>query len=106
MRSGALVKRVELWRKSATKNSFGELYENWSKIKDLRSYTYRKRGRQIINTDEVFDLIKIEISIRNQYDIRESDRIKYFNNMYDITFIQPLDQQERWLKIYCTRVNE
>lgn len=105
MRSGALVRRVELWKKTVTKNSYGEYDEDWNKVKDLRSYTMRKSGRQTEANDEVFDLIRIRIKVRNQHDIAEMDRVKYFGNMYQIDFIQP-DQSLRWLVIHCSRINE
>jgi len=104
-RSGSLVRRVELWKKTSTKNSFGEYTEVWSKSKDLRSYTYKKSGAQTEANDEIFDLIRLRIRVRNQHDIDEQDRIKYYGNMYQIEFIQP-DESRRWLMIFCNRINE
>lgn len=104
MRSGALSKRVELWKKTVENNK-GERTETWSFNKNLRSFTSRKSGKQVIDSDEIFDLIKIRITVRNQHDIREQDRIKYFGNMYYIDFIQP-DVTERFLTITCIRLNE
>lgn len=105
-RSGALTRRVELWRKETTKGEYGEIEEVWEKINDLRSYTIRRSGRQTNVNDEEFNSINIRIQIRNQYDIREQDRVKYYGNMYDVTFLQPMDMYERWLMIHCSRVNE
>lgn len=106
MRSGALSKRVELWKKTSTKNEFGALSESWAKSKNLRSYTIRKSGKQTVSNDEAIDINRIRIQVRNQHNIENSDRIKYFNNMYRIDFLQPLDIKEMWLMIYCTRINE
>lgn len=105
MRSGAIRKRVELWKKTTIKNNFGEYAETWEKIKSLRSYTGRRSGRQVIENDEIFDSIRIIIQVRNQHNIKEMDRIKYYGNFYQIDFIQP-DLTERWLKIHCSRINE
>jgi len=105
MRSGAISKRVELWKKELEKNSYGEYTETWSKTKDLRSYTFKRSGRQGLENDEIFDLIRLRISVRNQHDIQEQDRIKYADNMYQIDFLQP-DFSGMWLSITCTRVNE
>lgn len=106
MRSGLLNKRVELWRKTVEQDSYGAMKETWDKLKDLRSYTYRKSGKNTISNDELIDINKIQIQVRNQHDIREQDRIKYNGSMYDIYFLQPRDVQERFLMIYCKRINE
>ena len=106
MRSGALVKRVELWKKTVTIDEFGGRVESWTKHKDLKSYTMRKSGKQTEMNDEVFDLIKVRIQVRNQHDIDELDRIKYYGKMFQVDFLQPTDMQERFLTIHCTRINE
>lgn len=105
MRSGAIVRKVELWKKNVTRNSFGEQQEDWYLFKKIRAYTHMRSGRQTIDNDEVFDTIKIRLQVRNQHDIKEFDRIKYQGNMYVIDFIQ-LDLTTRWLTISCERLNE
>lgn len=105
MRSGAIVKKVELWKKDVSKNNFGEYAEEWKFVKKMNSYTDRRSGRQTVVNDEIFDSISVRIKVRNQHDIREMDRVKYFNNMYEIDFIQP-DLSERWLTLHCSRINE
>ena len=105
MRSGGISKLVELWKKAVTKDAYGGTKEDWMFHKNIRSFTFRKKGGETIANDEVFDTIKIKMQVRNQHDIEEMDRIKYASKMYIITFIQP-DVSERWLTIECERLNE
>jgi len=105
MRSGILTKRVELWKKTTTQNGFGGLSEIWTKYASLRAFISARSGIQTIVNDESFDLIRLIIKVRNQYSIKEMDRIKYNDNLYQIDFIQP-DVSDRWLTINCTRINE
>lgn len=105
MRSGAISRTVELWKKSVVKNDYGEMAETWNKIKDLRAFVRRRSGRDQINSSENFYEIRIVVEIRNQHDIEEQDRIKYDGNMYMIEFIQP-NYTQRWLTLICARINE
>ena len=106
MRSGLLIERVELWRKETTQSTFGDLTEDWSKVRDLRCYVHRKSGKEVMVSDEVIDISKIRIQLRNQYDIWEQDRIKHNGSLFKIDLIQHMDIKKRFLMIYCSRLNE
>ena len=105
MRSGAIRKRVELWKKNTSKNKYGEYVETWVYEKPLRAYKGHVRGFQTIQNDEVFDINWIKIFVRNQHDIREQDRIIVNGIKYTIEHIKP-DDTERWLHITCKRIND
>jgi len=104
-RSGILNDNLRLYRKSVTKNEFGEYTEEWLFHKYVRAYVHHNSGAQIVTNDEVFDIIKLKISVRNQTDVVETDRFEVNDAMYLIEFIQP-DHTKRWLIIRCTRINE
>jgi len=104
-RSGALQLKLEIWRKEVIKNDYGEYTETWVFHKPIRAYVYRNAGRQVIDNEEVFDLIRIRVMVRNQTDVEEMDRIKYAGHFYQIDFIQP-DDTRRWLTLHCTKINE
>ena len=104
-RSGALKHTLELWRKTVAKNSYGENQETWELYKQIRAYVHRRSGSEEVTNDEVFDVIRLNITVRNQVDVQEMDRIKYFGKMYIIEFIQP-DDTGRWLNLRCTKLNE
>jgi SPP1 family predicted phage head-tail adaptor len=105
MRSGMLNKVIELWKKSVTKGDYGEITEAWAFNRNIRAYVHKTSGSQTIENDEVFDFIRLDVSIRNQTNIAEVDRLKINGSMYLIEFIQP-DDTDRWLLIRCARINE
>jgi SPP1 family predicted phage head-tail adaptor len=105
MRSGALNKVVSLYKKTTERNTYGELVETWEEQKTFKAYVYMKSGKQTMAHDEVFDLVKIKLQVRNQHDICELDRINYCDKLYQVTFIQP-DYTGRWLLIDCERLND
>lgn len=105
MRSGAIKRRVELWKKTSTKNEFGEYVEDWIFEKNLRAYRGAVRGYQTILNDEVIDLSWIRIVVRKQHSIEEQDRIVLADKPFQIEHIKP-DETERWLTILCKRVND
>lgn len=104
-RVGALNKTIEQWRKTSVKNEYGEYIDQWAKVRDIKAYVYAASGKEVVTNDEVFDTINLKVSIRNQVDIIEQDRVKYNGNMYLINFIQP-DLSDRWLTLQLTRINE
>jgi len=104
-RSGMLNRRIELWRKVVTKNEYGEYQEDWLFHKYIRAYVFRNTGAQIVDNEEVFDIIRLRLQVRNQSDIIEMDRLKVYDRLYQVDFIQP-DDTRRWLNIHCTRINE
>jgi head-tail adaptor len=104
-RSGSLNRRVELWRKLVSKNTYGEYTESWSFNRYIRSYNHAHLGSQGIDNNEVFDSIRLRLTVRNQTSIVENDRLKVDGKMFIIDFIQP-DDTRRWLHIRCSRINE
>jgi SPP1 family predicted phage head-tail adaptor len=104
-RSGQLNRKIELWRKTVTKNEFGEYVTDWQLHSYVRAYVHNHYGNQDLENNEVFDSIKIRITTRRQIDVTEMDRFKINGDMYDITFIQP-DDTYRWNHIRCLRINE
>lgn len=105
IRSGAISRQVELWKKSVVKNDYGEYIESWSFDKKMRAYTHMQSGRQLMSNDEVFDSMRIRLSLRNQHKIIEQDRIKYLDNMYYVDHVQ-FSYDRRWSTIVCRRLNE
>jgi SPP1 family predicted phage head-tail adaptor len=104
-RSGTLNTNLGIFRKTVTKNDFGEYSEVWALHKEVRGYIHYNSGSQVIDNNEVFELIKLKITIRKQTDITELDRLEVNGNMYIIEFIQQ-DYTKRWQEIRCTRINE
>ena len=104
-RSGALNRRVEVWRKTSIKDEYGAYVETWAFHRYVRSYVRDHYGHQGIDRDEVFDSKRIRLTTRNQSDLNETDRMKIYGRMYTIEFIQP-DYSSRWTTIHCNLINE
>jgi len=104
-RSGALNRRIAVWRKTAVKNEFGEYDENWSELRLVRAYVLNHIGNKGVDNDEVFNVVRLRINVRNQTDINEMDRVFVFGKFYQIDFIRP-DDTNRWLQLRCTKINE
>lgn len=104
-RSGALNRRIEVWRKTSVKDEYGAYVETWALHIYIRAYVRNHYGHQGISRDEVFDSQRIRLSARNQSDITVTDRVKIYGEMYTIEFIQP-DYSSRWITIHCNRIND
>ena len=104
-RSGALNRRVEVHRKVGIKDEYGGYTEDWSLHKYIRAYVRDHYGHQGIDRDEVFNSNRIRLTVRNQSDLTETDRMKIYGQMFTIEFIQP-DYSSRWITIHCNRINE
>ncbi len=104
-RSGALNRTIELWRKTSIKNDYGEYSEEWNLNRHIRAYVHNYIGNKTLTNDEVFSVIRLRITVRNQSDINEMDRLLVFGKFYQIDFIRP-DDTNRWLSLRCTRINE
>lgn len=105
MRSGALHRTVEWWVSKRVQSASGSVDEEWVKQKDIRAYIFQKKGRQTEVNQEVFNIVTIDVKVRNQHDIKEFDRIKYMGNFYSIEFMQ-LDNSWRFLMLRCERIND
>lgn len=82
------------------------MVQSWNKIKSLKCYVHRNSGRETLVNNEVIDITKIRIQLRNQYDIKEQDRIVDNSTLYKIDLIKPLDIKKRFIMLYCSRLNE
>jgi len=71
----------------------------------MRADVKRKKGDEIVDNNEVFDAVDLVVTVRNQHDIKEMDRLKIDGQMYIIKFINTA-HRSLWKVIECRRLNE
>lgn len=104
-RSGAITERIELYKNQSIRDEYGGSTDNWVLVSSPRCRVRRKKGREQIVNSEVVDVYTIDIDLRNQWDIKEQDRVKYNGTMFVIDFINP-SYYNRWVTLRCSTLSE
>lgn len=89
MRAGLLKENIEIWSKSLTVNDFGEEIENWSCSYRTRARLTHNGGSRMIDNQQVFYEHSKTFEIRLYVPVYEYDRIRWNNQFYRITNIEP-----------------
>lgn len=101
MRSGPLRHRVSVQRQEPTRDEFGEIVANeWVEIGKRWAEVKPISGREALVSNQ--DLNEVTTRIRMRFfPIRGSDRIVFKERIYNIQFINNIDEQDYQLEILC-----
>lgn len=104
MRTGNLKYKFTLLLTTYTTNEYNESIPQYTK-KTVRGYLKKNSGNKEESNNEVFNSDRITFKIRNHYDIKESDKVKFKNNTYQINNIQE-DYNGLYIQINAEKVNK
>ena len=105
MRAGSLNENIEILRSIKERDEYGIDKETWQyycKTKAAVRYMY---GSKTVDVQEVFFAETVEFIIRYYHNIKPTDRIKYYNQLYRIISINP-DKRNNSQTLVTELINE
>ena len=83
------------------KNEYGILVQKYTEILNTRARVVNVDGSESDNNQGIQNKIQIEVYIRFNplVKIKDTDRIKFNDEYYKITYINNLDNCNKWLRI-------
>jgi len=108
--AGELTKKITIQKRQRIQNSFGEYIDTWvtyrtawAKIVQTTSISYNK---ELYVGNKRVTKSRYEITIRYFVDIKTRFRIIYKNFIFDIKFINNIDEKNEELFLDCEVVDD
>ena len=96
-------KRVELQsRDETTVNDLNEVTGSWSTQTTVWASIKPMNGKELFRAEQVKSSARTKITIRYYSSIDETWRVKYGTRIYDIEWIDNIDERNRVMEIFAT----
>lgn len=103
--SGRLRHPIELQRKTATRDAFGEPIETWATYKRVRAEIIGGAGAERVVGQQVTGRGGLVVRIRYRSPEPEIvERVKFGSRTFDINDVDNVEQRNRELILTCTEV--
>lgn len=91
---------------SSTKSNSGILIDLWNEILNTRAKVVNIDGNESNNNQGTETKIHIEVLMRfnPKINIKNTDRIKFRNEYFEITYINNLNNNNKWLSIKGVKI--
>lgn len=106
IRNSDLKQIISIEQLSEEKNEYGILVSKYHEILNTRARVVNIDGSEINNNQGIQNKIQIEIYMRFNplVKIRDIYRIKFNDNYFNITYIDNLDNRNKWLRIKGVKI--
>lgn len=105
-RAGLLKDRLQFFEQTETKNEFLEDELVWNLAFTARGNLKHSGGSKTELHEERFQGVQKDFIMRDQWPIDSSMRVKYNNQDYEITDIQPTKYQSKFITVKLNRIND
>lgn len=101
IRNSNLKQIISIEKLSEEKNEYGILAQKYTEILNTKARVVNIDGSEIDNNQGIQNKIQIEVYIRFNplVKIKDTYRIKFNGNYFNIAYIDNLDNSNKWLKI-------
>lgn len=89
----------------SSKNQYGILIESWNEILNTRAKVVNTGGSESNENQGIQNKVEIEVFIRFHRSIKNKDRIKFNGEYFNITYINNLDNKNKWLSLKGVKVD-
>lgn len=106
IRNSDLKQIISIERLLEERNEYGILVHKYTEILNTRARVVNVDGSEIDNNQGIKNKIQIEVYIRFNplVNVKDTDRIKFDNHCFNITYIDNLDNCNKWLKIKGVKI--
>lgn len=106
IKNSDLKQIISIEKLSEEKNEYGILVQKYTEILNTRARVVNIDGSEIDNNQGIQNKIQIEVYIRFNplVEIKDTYRIKFNDNYFNITYIDNLDNRNKWLRIKGVKI--
>lgn len=101
IKNSDLKQIISIEKLSEEKNKYGILVQKYTEILNTRARVVNIDGSESDNNQGIQNKIQIEVYIRFNplVKIKDTYKIKFNDNYFNITYIDNLDNRNKWLRI-------
>lgn len=106
IKNSDLKQIISIEKLSEEKNEYGILVHKYTEILNVRAKVVNIDGSENDNNQGIQNKIQIEVYIRFNplVKIKDTYRIKFNDNYFNITYIDDLDNCNKWLRVKGVKI--
>ena len=106
IKNSDLKQIISIEKLSEEKNEYGILAQKYTEILNTKARVVNINGSESNNNQGIQNKIQIEVYIRFNplVKIKDTYRIKFNDNYFNITYIDNLDNRNKWLRIKGVKI--
>ena len=106
IKNSDLKQIISIEKLSEEKNEYGILVQKYTEILNTRARVVNIDGSEIDNNQGIQNKIQIEVYIRFNplVKIKYTYRIKFNDNYFNITYVDNLNNSNKWLRIKGVKI--
>lgn len=106
IKSSDLKQIISIERLSEERNEYGILVKRYHEILNTRARVVNIDGSESDNNQGIQNKMQIEVYIRfnSLVKLKDTDRIKFYGHCFNITYIDNLDNRNKWLRIKGVKI--
>lgn len=106
IKNSDLKQIISIEKLSEEKNEYGILVQEYTEILNTRARVVNIDGSESDNNKGIQNKIQIEVYIRFNplVKIKDTHRIKFNDNYFNITYIDDSDNRNKWLRIKGVKI--
>ena len=106
IKNNDLKQIISIEKLSEEKNEYGILVQKYTEILNTKARVVNIDGSEIDNNQGIQNKIQIEVYIRFNplVKIKDTYKIKFNDNYFNITYIDNLDNSNKWLRIKGVKI--
>ena len=106
IKNSDLKQIISIEKLSEEKNEYGILVQRYTEILNTRARVVNIDGSEIDNNQGIQNKIQIEVYIRFNplVKIKDTYRVKYKDNYFNIIYIDNIDNRNKWLRIKGAKI--
>lgn len=104
MNAGILNRRIIIMKATSTQNEFGEKIDTWSTFVERWAMIEPLSGREYFTAKQSLSEIDKRVTVRYSTGIKPSMRLIYNNENYNIKSVININEANRELEIYCSKI--
>lgn len=106
IRNSDLKQVISIERLSEERNEYGILVQKYHEILNTRARVVNIDGSENDNNQGIQNKIQIEVYIRFNplVKIKDTYRIKFNDNYFNITYVDNLENRNKWLRIKGVKI--
>ena len=106
IKNSDLKQIIAIEKLSEERNEYGILVQRYIEILNTRARVVNIDGSEIDNNQGIQNKISIEVYIRFNplVKIKDTYRIRFNDNYFNITYIDNLDNRNKWLRIKGAKI--
>lgn len=102
MQAGKLRKRIEIQRRSTTRDSYGQPTTAWETLATTQAEIEPMSGRELVAAMAVQSEVTHTVTIRYRPGINATLRIKYADRLFNIHSVIDESERHRMLTLMCS----